>query len=315
MKIDYSFFPTYKYPNNNLKNYTGFNTLSFKGVDLMSLPEADVLEKVRNSVLPENFLGAGIEAEVYRIKDTNYCVRIPYLSQDIYLSDFTKKLTPTDKVNHVVAKLGFGASVMKFFDGIIPKWYINNSSRRYQLQEKIAEMPIKSYSELLHQIAGAIDNEMLFDFSGGNLIVDTERQKLTAIDFYGIQDNPRPIRPMTEIYSVLTCYGSEEKTGKIIYDKIIDAGLEEFKPDNIPCMDIELFDFNGLVLKRNSDNNSFGRGNINKYINPINKLIDTIYENIKDLKQLKKKEITDKSVSKLLEEKLINCRRLLRRIK
>ena len=92
MKIDYSFFPTYKYPNNNLKNYTGFNTLSFKGVDLMSLPEADVLEKVRNSVLPENFLGAGTEAEVYRIKDTNYCVRIPYLSQDIYLSDFTKKL-------------------------------------------------------------------------------------------------------------------------------------------------------------------------------------------------------------------------------
>lgn len=292
-----------------------YSATAFKARDFLDLPEKAIIEQIKASVTPDNFLGQGTEAEVYRIKGTKYCVRIPYLAQDINRFNYSKELTPIDKVNHVVAKLGFGASVMKYFEGIVPKWYVNNSRNRYNLQEKIADMPVRSYSELLHQIAEAVDNEMIFDFSGGNLIVDTEKQKLTAIDFYKIVDYPKAVSPLSEMYSVLTCYGAEKRTGKKIFDKIIEAGLEEFKPDNIPCMDIELFDFNGLVLKRNSDNNSFGRGNINKYINPINKLIDTIYENIKDLKQLKKKEITDKSVSKLLEEKLINCRRLLRRIK
>lgn len=292
-----------------------YDTVCFRSRDFLDLPEEDILTKIQESIKPECFAGQGTEAEVYRIKDTGYCVRIPYVAHDIQNFNYTKKLTPIDKVNHIVAKLGFGAAVMKYFEGETPKDYKSNNIYRYNFQEKIAEMPLEAYSDLLHQIANALDNEMFFDFSGGNLIVDTKNNKLTAIDFFGVTDNPRPVNPLTEMYSVLTCYGSQEATGKKIFDNIIDAGLEEFKPDKIPCMDVELFDFNGLVLKRNSDNNSFGRGNINKYINPINKLIDTIYENIKDLKQLKKKEITDKSVSKLLEEKLINCRRLLRRIK
>ena len=312
MKISNS-YPVYF--NNNLAKSAKHNFMCFKSRSFLDLPESDIYKKIQEAVVPENFLGQGTEAEVYRIKDTGYCIRIPYLSNDISRFKYSKEITAADKVNHVVAKLGFGASILKFFDGVIPKWYKNDKIGRYKMQEKIADMSVKPYSELLHQIADAIDNEMFFDFTGGNLIVDTEKQKLTAIDFYRVTDNPRPLKPLSEMYQVLTCYGSEEKTGKKIFDKIIDAGLNEFKPDNIPCMDIELFDFNGLVLKRNSDNNSFGRGNINKYINPINKLIDTIYENIKDLKQLKKKEITDKSVSKLLEEKLINCRRLLRCIK
>ena len=204
----------------------------------------------------------------------------------------------------MVAKLGFGASVMKYFEGIVPKWYVNNSRNRYNLQEKIADMPVRSYSELLHQIADAVDNEMIFDFSGGNLIVDTEKQKLTAIDFYGITDNPRPIRPLSEMYSVLTSYGSEEKTGKKIFDKIVDAGLEEFKPNKIPCMDVALFDFLELSLKRMG----------NAFTPDGEKLKSIIMYNGDLLKDLKKREITDKSISKLLEKQLKIFKSLLRKV-
>ena len=193
----------------------------FKSRDLLELSEKDVLNKIRDSVKPENFLGQGTEAEVYRITNSDYCVRIPYLAHDISRFNYSKEITPIDKVNHIVAKLGFGASIMKYFDGVIPKWYMSNNHERYKFQEKISEMPIESYSGLLHQIADAIDNEMLFDFSPGNLIVDTENKKLTAIDFYSISDNPKPIKPLTEMYSVLTCYGSLEKSGKKIFDNII----------------------------------------------------------------------------------------------
>lgn len=292
-----------------------YDSVCFKSRDLLDLPEKDIMRNIRESINPANFLGQGMDAEVYRIKDTKYCVRLPYEAADMFCANYTRELAPTDKVNHIVAKLGFGAAIMKYFEGVAPKLYMHNESDRHNLQEKIADMPIKSYSEFLHQIANAIDNDMIYDFSGGNLIVDTEKQKLTAIDFYDISENYRQIRPMTEMYHVLTCYGSEEKTGKKIYDKIVDTGLEEYKPANIPCMDLKLFDFIELALKRNCDNHSFRRGNINKNINRFESLLEILSKNLKELQQLKQIEIKDKTVSGILEQKITDVRRILKRVK
>lgn len=303
MEINSSFY-IYTCPNNNNRQIKQ-KVLSFRGHDFLDLPEKDIFEKLKETVTPENFLGQGTEAEVYRIKGTDYCVRIPHLSLDIYRFGYTKELTPIDKVNHVVAKLGFGASIMKYFDGIVPKWYQKNEYNRHKLQENIAQMPVKSYSDLLHQIAGAVDNEMLFDFSGGNLIVNTEKQKLTAIDFNGITDNPRPVRPLSEMYSVLTSYGSEEKTGKKIFDKIVDAGLKEFRKKSIPCMDVALFDFLELCLKRMG----------NAFTPDGEKLKSIIMHNGDLLKDLKKREIRDKSVSELLGKQLKTFKSLLKRVR
>lgn len=297
-------FPQYK---TNLRQYHNIkqSAICFRSRDLLDLPEQDIFNKIKDSIKPENFLGQGTEAEVYKIKDTNYCVKIPYLAEDMYRFNYTKELSPIDKINHVVAKLGFGASIMKYFEGSIPKWYMNNNHERYVFQEQISEMPVKSYSSLLHQIADAIDNEMLFDFSPGNLIVDTKNKKLTAIDFYGISDNPRPLHPLTEMYSVLTCYGSLEKTGKKIFDKIVDAGLEEFKPNKIPCMDVALFDFLEICLKRVGD----------AYTSGGEKFKSTIMYSADILKKVKKAEITDKTLSPMLSEKLKEFKNLIAKIR
>lgn len=300
--------------NNNKYIYAQRSScVCFKGHDFLDSPEHEIYNKIKASIVSENFLGQGTYAQVYRIKDTDYCVRIPHLANDIY-KFYSKELSPADKVNHIVARMGFGVSIMKYFEGIIPKRYMHNSNDRYKLQKDISEMPIKSYSELLYQIANAIDNEMLFDYSPGNLIVDTKNKKLTAIDFYPISENLRQIRPLSEMYSVLTCYGSMEKTGKKIFDNIIDAGLEEFKPNKIPCMDVELFDFIELVRKRNCDN-SYRQGSISDNINKFNRLMYSIVENIKKLKQLKKTEITNKTVSGDLEKTIHHFRQLTQKIR
>ena len=290
------------------------DTVCFKGHDLLNLPEEEILKEIKKSIIPENFIGQGTEAEVYRIKDTDYCVRIPYFVQEIHGFNYSKELTPIDKVNHIAAKLDFGASIMKYIEGITPKRYISNSHDRYILQEKISEMPIKSYSELLYQIADAIDNELLFDFSPGNLIINTEKNKLTAIDFFPISENPRTTKPLTEMYSILTCYGALEKTGKKIFDKITDTGLEEFKPNKIPCMDIELFDFVDLALQRNYDNHKYKNENKSEDINQFIHLRDSISEKLNNLKKIKKAEILDKSVSKDLEEKIQELKQIIRKI-
>lgn len=280
------------------------NNICFRSKNLLEMPKEDVFSRIKESVVPENFIGQGTFAEVYRIKDTDYCIRIPYLAQDNYLKDYSREITPIDKVNHVVAKLGFGVSIRKYFDGVVPKWFMNNSQSRYQLQKQIADMPIKSYSSLLHQIAEGLDNEMLFDIAPGNLIVDTKNKTLTAIDFMGISDNPRPVRPLMEMYSIITSYGSLSEIGKKIFEKVSDAALEEFKPGNIPCMDVALFDFTDLCLKRR-DETCFKEDMA--IIAEIKKLAE-------QLKKTKKAEILDKTKSVVLENNIKTMKNMLRQI-
>jgi len=292
--------------------YKSYYSVCFKGKDLLELSEDEVFKKIKESLNYENFLGQGTEAEVYRIKDTNYCVRIPHITQDMYTMDYSKELSPIDKVNHTKIKLGFGATVMPYFEGVIPKDYQNNEYQRFKLQEKIADMPIKSYTDLLHQIANGIDNEMFFDFSGGNLIINTEKNKLTAIDFYSITDDPRPIKPLTEMYSVLTAYGSKKDTGKKIYDKIVETGLEEFKPDKIPCMDVKLFDFADLASFHHSK--CATDKNYAMDIRDFLVLKHNITETNKELKQVKKLEILNKISDSILNENILKLKSLMLKV-
>ena len=162
-----------KYP----KTDHHFDRICFKGKDLLELSEKEIFAEIKKSLTPENFIGQGTEAEVYRIKDTNYCVRIPHITSDLYIMNYSKELSPIDKVSHTKVKLGFGATIMPYFEGVISKDYKNNEYQRFKLQEKVADMPVKSYTDLLHQIANAIDNEMVFDFSGVNLIINTKKNK------------------------------------------------------------------------------------------------------------------------------------------
>ena len=239
-----------------------YDTVCFKSHNFLDLPKEEVYKRVKASLTPDNFVGQGTEAEVYKIKDTDFCVKIPYEALGAYskyndktMSNlyFDKNVEPADKVNHIRIKLSMGGAVMNYIDGVKPKDYINDVAGRYKFQSDIAKMPIQSYTELLHQISNGIDNEMLFDHTAGNLLVDLNKNKLTAIDFVPINENPRDIKPLQEMYSVITCYGAEQKTSKKIFENIMSVGLDEFMPKKIPCMDVELFDFVDLCEKRIQD--------------------------------------------------------------
>ena len=285
-------------PYPQIKQATGVDTFTFTGKDLMKLSESEIISRIKDSINYKYFIGQGTEAEVYKIKDSDYCIRIPYEASDLYLADFNKNLTGEDKVNHTVAKMGFGTTIMKFFEGETPKACQNNISARYKFQDKISQLPVKSYNKLLKHIALGIDNEMKYDFSGGNLIVNFETKELIPIDFMKIKEESRPIMPLTQMHSVLTSYGTEINTERKIFEKIIDSALEEFKPNNIPCMDVELFDFESIykiMLEK------FSKDSLEKKINKIHKVIS-------DLKDIKKKEISDKSYAETLDKKIAETR-------
>lgn len=290
------------------------DTVCFKSRELLNLPKEELYKKIKNSLTPENFLGQGTEAEVYRIKDTDYCVRIPYNALSTYstYSDkdmncmyLDKNIEPVERVNHTLAKLSSGATIMKYIEGVCPKDYINNSDSRYKFQAKIADLPTKSYTNFFHQIANGLDNDMMFDCSSGNLLVDFKNKKMTAIDFIPISENSRDVKPLCEMYSVLTAYGAERETGKKIFENIMSAGLDEFKPKNTPCMDVELFDFVDLCERRIYDSKA----------NNIERLMKKISQQVGILKELKSKEHLNELFSTFLEEKVAEIKSLIKYIK
>ena len=302
--------------NTNQNNYylrnSSKSNINFRGTDFLDLPKEDILKRVKESIAPDCFIGNGTDADVYKIKNTQYCVRLPHISSDMCNFDFSKELTSADKVNLVEAKLGFGATIMKIIKGVVPKNFSQNEFARYKFQSKIADMPLSSYTDLLHQIANATDNEMFFDCSGGNLIVDFDNNKFTAIDFYSVTDYPKPVKPLTEMYSVLTSYGSTRAVSQRIFNKIILSGLEEFKPQVIPCMDLALFDFIGLAYYQLSLNKLKSKlENTNQEI----KIIDNLTKSVSELKSIKKKEIQNKELAPLLCEKIKEVKKCLKYIK
>ena len=290
------------------------DSVCFKSRNLMDLPKEEVYKMIQASLTPENFIGQGTEAEVYRIKGTDLCVKIPYEVLGVYSKCkeedfkklyFEKNIEPADKVNHIKINLSLGGTVMDYIPGVKPKDYINDKNKRYKLQSDISEMPIQSYKELLHQISNGIDNEMLFDCSSGNLLVDVNKNKLTAIDFLPIKENPRDIKPLSEIYSVITAYGAEQKTGKKIFENVINTGLEEFKPKQAPCMDVELFDFIDLCEKRIQDSR----------VENTDRLMQKITQQVNVLKKLKTTEHMNAIFSTFIEEKISEVRKLVKYIR
>lgn len=291
-----------------------YDTVRFKSHNFLDLPKAEVYKRIQASLNSENFIGQGTEAEVYRIKDTDFCVKIPYEAlgfytrykdEDIKKLYFDKNINSADAVNYVKIKLFMGGTVMNYINGVKPKDYIYDMAGRYKFQSDVAQMPIKSYTELIHQISNGLDNEMLFDCSAGNLIVDSSKNKLTAIDFIPIKENPRDISVLKEIYSVITTNGAEQGTGKKIFEKIMLAGLNEFMPKQAPCMDVELFDFVELCQKRIQET---GAANTNRLIQKVSQQINLI-------KNMKKTEYMNAIFSKFIGEKIEEVKGLIKYIK
>ena len=297
IRPDYNSYYTF---NNSKPSYIP----SFQGGDFLSLSESEIIKRVKESIKTDNLIGHGTEAKVYKIENTDYCVRLPYESSVISNFKFSKELSPEDRINHVRAKLGIHESILPFFEGEIINKYLPSNLKRQKLQEYVANMPVRSYTNLLHYIAKAANEKMLFDYRGNNLIIDLKKNQFTAIDFNKMRsDFPRSVRPLTEIYMALTGFKTQEDIKQKIFKKIMLAGLDEFNPKNIPCMSLSLFDFDELIKTHfNLADNSCE----NKYKHILNAF--------KELKQAKRIELTRKNDANLLNLKLQKVKNILKKL-
>ena len=277
--IPHQTFYNKKYPSSagfGLKLQLSCDTVNFTGHwDLLKLSDETIFKRIDDAKKSiKNYLGQGGEALVYRIPDTNYCARFNYFDKD-YPRIRDRNIDEADKVNHVVAKFGEKSSIMHYIEGSAVLTPYTGSANAKKIAEDIAQMPIKSFKELLHQICYAYDKGMMFDCNWGNIIVNPKENKLTAIDFYKNVEE-ESLKPLSYVFSSLVHEHTTSEQAKTYTNKILNAALEEFEPGHKPFWNVTCFDFSSLL--RNTQNNSdFGKS-------PQCKILSKYLETLKELK-------------------------------
>ncbi|MDE6137960.1 MAG: hypothetical protein K2F57_00655 [Candidatus Gastranaerophilales bacterium] len=273
-----TFYNTGKSSNPALRitNQPTCDTVKFTGHwDLLKLSDKTIFERIKEAIEDKrNYIGEGGQARVYKIPNSNYCVRIEKHDSN-YKPVLDRNITECDRINHVVAKFGDESSIMHYIEGV-PVLTPDSNARQAQITaQSIAQMPVKSFKDFLKQICNAYDNDMIFDCAWGNVIVNSKENKLTAIDFCKNICN-ESLKPLSYTLSALMHEYTTPQQTKIYANKILNAALEEFEPSHKPFWNVTYFDFSSL-LRNVAIKTDYGR-------TPQCKLLEKNLETLKDLK-------------------------------
>jgi hypothetical protein len=255
-----------------------FDVVSFgNNKDFVHLPVNEIIERVDKSINPTNLLGRGGEASVYSINDTDYCVRIPLEETQDYKKGFVSELTPLERVNHGVVKLGEKAIIMKKLDGFSMFPRKETGVTRAMVHSMIDEMPVSAYRQVIEQIAKAREQGAYFDSSGANVLVDPVKKTMTIIDFTACEDCAYS-RVLKSLFitlgmndGILTNAQQKDRA-----NKILSAVVEDFLPGKKPIMRISEYAFSDLIYAiRNQGLISKPYANV--FINTLNELKELKY--------------------------------------
>lgn len=201
----------------------GYDTVSFTSNNLLAKSSDEITNSVLSAINnDENYIGKGTEGIVYKIPDTDYCVKVLHNKK----SDFGKwdtSVSPKEKVNHVVAKAENKAVIMKHIEGEPLHWG--------KEPKEIYNLPAQSYKNLLKQLSDAHRNYMVFDNAMVNIIYNPSDKSLTAIDFYDediVQE--KDFLPLSNVFSCLMRKGhtaEDNSTNRQFCGKLLNIVIDE----------------------------------------------------------------------------------------
>ena len=159
-------------------------------------------------------------------------------------------MSPTDRINHVVARADNGSVIMKRIEGVPLKWENN--------PKEIYDLPDKAYKHLLSQITRANKLSMIFDSSPSNIIYDSKNRILTAVDFYQLK--PEEVgnktyeinRPFKQVFACLHSKTQGLKHRYFDYKligKLVNIFFKECIKKDKPDFKLSLADFNAMMSR------------------------------------------------------------------
>lgn len=228
---------------------TGLKTdvVSFCGTkeDLLLQDDKTIIKNVKKAIRKENSIGRGGEAEVYKIPNTKYCVRVPHDSFDKLGKVVDKNISPQEIVNHTVAKLANGVSIMPIIDGFT---FCSKDITNEKVAKMVEQMPQSAFNKLLKQVCEAYNYDMAFDTGWKNIIINPVNKTLTAIDFVPADDVVSGDRILNKVYLSLT--NNPDTTlaqRKICAGKFLTALADNLAPDKSLINDAYALDMGGFA--------------------------------------------------------------------
>lgn len=221
--LNINYFTNYQQKNIQ-KNYST-DTVSFTSKNFLKQSSEKISEQVINAINIKNRLGFGSQGTVYKIPDTDYCIKILKKTNSINFGTWNFNISEQDKINHIVAKAKNKATIMKYIEGVPLQW--ENS-------DKILELPNESYIKLFTQLTEARNLGMNFDLAPSNIIYNPKTNSLTAIDFYQ-DDNPFSI--ITSVYKALikkSFSESDKLNNRKFGGKLINIIIDELTKEKEP---------------------------------------------------------------------------------
>lgn len=265
-------------------NFTGYRRF-------LDLPKDEIFARIKRSIRPDYFIGAGGEAKVYSIKGTKYCFRWPKGTADSYRTHLDFDISEADKVNHVVANLGGGATIMNRLKGVPVKTDKMTTDQIQQVAQTIVDFPVQSYRTFMHQLADADRKNMYFDNFWPNVIINSKDKTITAIDF--VKDFPyaEEFAPLGKMFSVLTHDGNTVDQMGMIANKILKAALKDLAPGQKPCIPPNQFDFSLFLIDLR---------NLNKFSIADESYCD-LFNALERVVELKELELKGENVTSMLK--------------
>ncbi len=258
----------------------GLDSVSFTSKNLLSKGVNAITEAVNDTVLLTKNIGFGSEGTVYKIQDTNYCVKILNKSPE-KICNWSLNIKPEERVNHIVAKANNGAVIMKYIEGEALNWA--------EKPKELAELPKLTYKRLLTQIQNAYDNCMALDPVPSNIIYNQKDKTLTAIDFRDLDyyEDLYEHTPIKDVFMVLKA--NEKNDFAELYNrrlggKLLSVVIDEIASGKKPEFDVEKEDltlfFNKLRFTQND-------GNVPPQFDILHRTINNIIDLSKDSTQSK----------------------------
>ena len=221
------------------------DTCSFKGklVDFRQLPSSEISRIVNDTVKKNELLGRGAEGNVYKIPNTDYCVKIPHVETGFW--SWTSDVTTQDKLNHIVAKSANGAVIMNYIDG--------KSLPMKNKPNTLYSLPVDSYRKFLVQLAEAHNAGLDCDVASSNTIFNPQTHSIVQIDFRIPEDNfEEPNQYLVKAFSLLQQWGSDSmscKQNQKLFLNLTQATLEELRPNKDSQILLKDVDFQSFYRK------------------------------------------------------------------
>ena len=103
-----------KHVSSPLLGKSGFDSVSFTSANILTKPSKEITKTVLSALENKmNFIGEGTEGCVYKIPDSDYCVKV-FKNEDYSFGYWSVNLHPSEGVNHILARAENNAIIMKY---------------------------------------------------------------------------------------------------------------------------------------------------------------------------------------------------------